>query len=82
MAAKLGNMDSVDLGRLRNLIERAGLPVAAPRIAASDMRAAMGMDKKVHAKQLRFVLLRSLGEAHVTTEYDDALLERILGAAT
>jgi len=82
MAARLGNMDSANLGRLRGLIERAGLPVAAPRIAASDMRAAMGMDKKVQAKQLRFVLLRSLGEAHVTTEYDDLLLERILGAAT
>jgi 3-dehydroquinate synthase len=82
MAAKLSNMDASDFGRLRGLLERTGLPVAAPRIAAGDLRAAMGMDKKVQAKQLRFVLLRSLGEAYVTTEYDEVLLERILGAAT
>jgi len=81
MAAKLSNIDLAEFERLCGLIERAGLPVAAPSVAATDMLAAMGMDKKVHGKQLRFVLLGSLGKAFVTTEYDDALLERILGAA-
>ena len=82
MAAKLSNLDGNDFKRLRGLLEHVGLPVAAPRIAASDLRAAMGMDKKVQAKQLRFVLLRSLGDAYVTTDYDEALLEHILEAAT
>ena len=45
------------------------------------MHAAMGMDKKVQDKKLRFVLLRSLGDAHVTTEYDGDRLDRILQAA-
>jgi len=81
MAAKLSNIDLADVERLCKLIARAGLPIAAPPIAAQDMFAAMGMDKKAHGKQLRFVLLRSLGAAYVTTEYDAALLERILGAA-
>lgn len=81
MAAKLSNIDLSDFERLCRLIARAGLPVAAPPIAAKDMIAAMGMDKKAHGKQLRFVMLRLLGEAYVTNEYDAALLERILGAA-
>lgn len=81
MAAKLSNIDVADVDRLCNLIRRAGLPVAPPPIAAADMLAAMRMDKKVQAKKLRFVLLDSLGDARVTTEYDDVLLERILGAA-
>ena len=38
----------------------------------------MEMDKKVQAKQLRFVLLRSLGDAYVTADYDAGLLSRIL----
>jgi 3-dehydroquinate synthase len=81
MAAKLSNIDLTDIERLCSLIRRAGLPISAPTIAAADMLAAMGMDKKGQAKQLRFVLLGSLGESYLTTQYDAALLERILAAA-
>ena len=42
---------------------------------------AMGLDKKVLQKQLRFVLLRSLGDAFVTTDYDVARLQQVLEAA-
>ena len=81
MAAKLSNTDLVDVERLGRLVNRAGLPVAPPTIAPADMLAAMGMDKKVQKKQMRFVLLRGLGEAYVTSEYDAALLDSILEAA-
>jgi 3-dehydroquinate synthase len=81
MAAKLSNMDLTEFQRLADLIRRAGLPAASPPIAATDMLGAMGMDKKVQDKRLRFVLLRSLGDAYVTGEYDNDLLERILQAA-
>jgi 3-dehydroquinate synthase len=81
MAAKLSDIDPIEFKRLHGLLGRAGLPVTAPSIAAADLLAAMGMDKKVHGKQLRFVLLESLGQAFVTSEYDSALLERILGVA-
>lgn len=81
MAAKLSKLDPNDIERLCGLIERAGLPIAAPPTATADMLAAMGMDKKVHDKQMRFVLLGSLGAAHVTSDYDAQLLDRILEAA-
>jgi 3-dehydroquinate synthetase len=42
----------------------------------------MGMDKKVRRKALHFVLLDGLGKAFVTSEYDEARLERVLGAAS
>ena len=80
MAAKLSGIDLTDVQRLYALIERAGLPVAPPAINPADMLAAMGMDKKVQKKQLRFVLLESLGEAYVTSDYDSGLLESILKA--
>ena len=81
MAAKLSNMDLTEFERLADLIRRAGLPVAPPPIAAKDMLGAMGLDKKVKDKKLRFVLLRALGDAYVTTDYDKDLLDRILQAA-
>ena len=40
----------------------------------------MGMDKKVQDKRLRFVLLARLGEAYVTSDYDETRLRTLLGA--
>ncbi len=81
MAAKLSGVDADSVERLQGLIARAGLPVAPPSVGAKQLHAAMGMDKKVQRKQLRFVLLNKLGDAHVTSEFDRAALEDILGAA-
>ncbi len=81
MAAELGGLNTADLDRLRNLIEVAGLPTEPPAISAQTMLSAMGMDKKVVRKQLRFVLLRRLGEAIVTTDYDESHLHWLLEAA-
>ena len=81
MAAKLSEIDLTEFERLYHLIERAGLPVAGPGIKPADMLAAMGMDKKVKGKQLRFVLLESLGQAYITSDYDAGLLDSIVGAA-
>lgn len=78
MAAELSNIDAGERLRLQNLVEAAGLPACPPPIGAEKMRAAMQMDKKVRAKQMRFVLLRSLGDAYVTSDYDAGLLESVL----
>jgi len=81
MAAELSGLDTVELGRLRSVIEAAGLPTGPPTVGAQTMLGAMGMDKKVVQKQLRFVLLNALGEATVTSDYDEARLQQILEAA-
>ncbi len=78
MAAQISAMDAADVERLRVLVAAAGLPVVPPAVGASRLRAAMGMDKKVQRKQLRFVLLASLGEAVITGDYDEDLLQRVL----
>ena len=82
MAAELSNIGEGDLQRLRNLIKAAGLPACPPAISAEKMRAAMEMDKKIQGKQLRFVLLRSLGDAYLTSDYDAGLLGRVLARST
>ena len=82
MAGQLSGVEGSDAERLETLLERAGLPTRPPVIAPSDMLAAMGMDKKVKRKQLRFVLLHALGDAFVTSEYDSARLDGVLGVAS
>ncbi len=79
MAAELSGIDAADTARLRTLLQRAGLPTDPPAIEAHRWRSAMDMDKKVLQKRLRFVLLRSLGDAYVTESYDVGRLRKLIG---
>ena len=78
MAAELSNIGEKEQERLMNLLEATGLPVCAPAVGAEKMHTAMQMDKKVQGKATRFVLLRSLGDAYITSNYDARQLDDIL----
>jgi len=80
MAAELSDLRESDVERLRALIAAAGLPVSPPAIDTESWLRAMGMDKKVQQEQLRFVLLKALGDADITSSYDTARLRQIIGA--
>ncbi len=79
MAAELSDIAACDQERLKDLLAAAGLPIQPPPISTEKWLDAMGMDKKVQQKQLRFVLLRSLGEAFVTADYDKERLHALIG---
>ena len=78
MAARLSGLPREDVARLSELIAAAGLPTEPPTIASEEWLSAMGMDKKVQGKKLRFVLLDALGESRVSSAYADTLLNEIL----
>jgi 3-dehydroquinate synthase len=80
MAAELSQVSDGDYDRLRALVAAAGLPTAPPKLAGSTLIEAMGRDKKVAKKALRFVLLERLGQAFVTAQYDEERLARICEA--
>jgi 3-dehydroquinate synthase len=80
MSQRLGNLDSSVVARLRALLQRAGLPVDAPRIGAARAFDYMRVDKKVHAGRVRLVLLAGLGRAIVTSDYPEAALRDTLAA--
>lgn len=74
----LGLLDAAAATRLNNLLERAGLPLTAPDLKAEDLYAAMALDKKVLAGQLRLVLLDQLGAARLVTDFESAKLRDFL----
>jgi 3-dehydroquinate synthase len=54
------------------------LPTRAPGFGADRYLDLMGYDKKVHKGKLRLVLLKSIGEAHLTSEFSARQLRNIL----
>ena len=63
------------------LLERAALPVAPPaEMTAQQFLDAMAVDKKVQDGRIKLVLLRALGEACVTGDYDHGKLLQTLPA--
>ena len=79
LSQRHGWLTPADVGRVRDVLRRAGLPIAAPRIGVARALELMGMDKKVLSGRIRLVLLHGLGNAAVTADYDpDALAETLL----
>lgn len=81
LSCRLGWLAPADARRARSLIERAGLPVAPPTsITAEQFLELMSVDKKVQSGKIRFVLLRSIGEAVLESGIAPAQLEETLTA--
>jgi 3-dehydroquinate synthase len=76
-----GLLDSDSADRLRGIIVQAGLPVRPPALSPSDFVATMGHDKKVLAGRIRLVLLRGLGDAVLTDDYQSAALAQFVAGA-
>ena len=65
--------------RTISLLEQANLPVRSPpEMSVDDYMQAMAIDKKTLDGTIKLVLLKKLGEAVVTSDYDPALLEKTL----
>ena len=75
-----GPMDAAQVQRLARLLERTGLPTAATEVAGSVALDNMRIDKKVKAGKMRFVLLKSIGQAFVTGDYPEQALDATLQA--
>ena len=80
LSCRLGWIEIADVGRIRALLERAGLPVAAPPIGAARALELMGMDKKVLAGRIRLVLMRQVGEGVVSGDYPADALQATLAS--
>ena len=79
MSHRLGWISTAELGRIRALIGAARLPVDPPPDLGKDRYLElMAIDKKVQDGRLRLVLLKSIGEAIVTGNFDPSVLNATL----
>ena len=78
LSARLGWISQDDVVHVEDLLKRANLPVKGPAISAEKMKQLMAVDKKVQDGRIRLVLLKSLGDAVVTDDFDAAMLDQTL----
>ncbi len=77
LSCRLGYLDFVSRTRIKQLVEDAGLPVTAPDLGTERWLDLMEVDKKNEGGQIKFILLKPLGSAHITSAPKDKLLETL-----
>ncbi len=78
LSHRMGWMSEADLERTKNIISRAQLPIICPKIPLDDFLGFMSHDKKVLNGQLRLVLMKQLGQAVITKEFDVELMKQAI----
>ena len=79
LSARLGLIEERYASRIRQIVERAGLPVTAPPLGAERYLELMRLDKKAEAGEMRFVVIEAPGRAGVRPA-SDALVTRVIEA--
>lgn len=83
LSARQGWLSDADAQRCIALVGRAGLPARPPSgMQAADFSRLMSLDKKVASGQLRLVLLRSLGQAALSSDFSPEALNATLSHFT
>lgn len=78
LSYRMGWISQADLERTKNIISRAQLPIICPKIPLDDFLGFMSHDKKVLNGQLRLVLMKQLGQAVITKEFDVELMKQAI----
>lgn len=78
LSQRMGWISLADLERTKNIILRAQLPIKCPAIPLDEFLAYMSHDKKVLNGQLRLVLMKKLGHAIITKEFDIELMNQAI----
>jgi len=78
MSQKLGWLTQHDTDRIKHILTLANLPITPPAISSTTALNLMGHDKKVKGGKIRLILLKSLGEAVLTDDFDERLLIEVL----
>ena len=77
LSFRLGYIDFVSKTRIKQLVEAAGLPVVAPDLGEQRWLELMEVDKKNEGGQIKFILLKPLGTAVITSVPEPVLLETL-----
>lgn len=78
LSQQMGWISEQDVQRISEVLKAAQLPIKPPAIDTQTALGLMQHDKKVKSGQVRLILLKSVGEAVVTADFDQTLLEAVL----
>ncbi|WP_111860139.1 3-dehydroquinate synthase [Acinetobacter sp. CFCC 10889] len=78
LSQRMGWLSTDDLERTKKIIQRAKLPIVCPKIPLDEFLAYMSHDKKVLNGQLRLVLMKQLGQAVITKDFDVELMKQAI----
>ncbi|PID46223.1 MAG: 3-dehydroquinate synthase [Proteobacteria bacterium] len=82
LSSKMGWIDASDVAFVKHLFQQANLPVDPPEeLSADQFMQYMARDKKVQDGVLKLILLRQLGEAVMSSDYDPQALQAVLERA-
>ncbi|MFZ6677684.1 bifunctional shikimate kinase/3-dehydroquinate synthase AroKB [Undibacterium sp. Tian12W] len=82
LSCRLGYIDYVTKTRIKQVVEAAGLPGVAPDLGEDRWLELMEVDKKNEGGKIKFILLKPLGKAHITTVPKEILLETLRSSIT
>ena len=80
MAVALGRCDVALAARIRDLLERLGLPVSVAGYSVAAIHAAMAQDKKRSGKKLRFMIPQALGDVVVIDDPGDDVVAQAIAS--
>lgn len=78
LSQRMGWLTIEEVARIKHILKLANLPVTPPPIDPAIALNLMGHDKKVKGGQIRLILLKSLGEAALTDDFESQLLTDVL----
>jgi 3-dehydroquinate synthase len=81
LSLKLKQIGKDEVARVRALVGRAGLPVKGPALAPEQMLGLMAVDKKAARGEVRFVLLRAIGQAELQGGVEERAIREVVVAA-
>jgi len=81
LSLRLGLLEHGGVKRVRELVSRAGLPVAGPTLAPDKLMELMAVDKKASQGKLRFVVLEGIGRGVLRGSVDERLVREAIVAA-
>ena len=78
LSQKIGWLTLDEVERIERVLMLGNLPTKPPAIDVQTALDLMGHDKKVKHGQIRLILLKSIGSAVVTNDFDNDLLLEVL----
>ena len=78
IAAEIDVLDSGNVTRLKNLLEKAGLMTKLPLMKVKQLMRTMQYDKKAYGGKIRFVLPRTIGQVFIADDVSPGIVEKVL----